>query len=184
MASRGGPHVRARHRSWPRVGTIVAICALLIACRRVPHDATVIGFEGVGLIRIGLAPDEVERRVGEKLVLEGIAAPTDSCYMAHFASKPTLQIMVEGGRLVRVETGDARYKTSQGVRMGDSPSIALEKYGELAHLEPDKYDPNGHDVVIRSKDGKWGMVMYISEERVIAIQAGAEPAAEYVEHCL
>lgn len=145
---------------------------------------TPITFAGIGVVHVGMKPEEASRRLGEALLPKEGQLVSEGCYQVHPASRPTLEFMVEGGYIVRVETADKHYRTWSGVRVGDTEEVARAKYGSRCEVTEHKYDPAGHYLVVRSADKKSALVLETDGKTVTYIRAGRQPAAEYVEGCL
>ena len=145
---------------------------------------TPITFVGIGAVQVGMKPGEASRHLGEALLPKEGRLVNEGCYHLHPASQPTLEFMVEGGRIVRVETADKRYRTWSGVRVGDTEEAARAKYGSRCEVMGHKYDPAGHYLVVRSTDKALALVLETDGKTVTYIRAGRLPAAEYVEGCL
>jgi hypothetical protein len=163
----------------------VAALVVLLAPMRLSGQAdTPITFVGFGVVHVGMKPEEASRRLGEPLLPKEGRVVNEGCYHVHPASQPTLEFMVENGRIVRAETSDKRYRTWSGVRVGDTEETARAKYGPRCELMGHQYDPAGHYLVIRSADKASALVLETDGKTVTYIRAGRQPAAEYVEGCL
>ena len=163
----------------------VAALALLLTPTFLSGQADMsITFVGFGVVHVGMKPEEASRRLGEPLLPKEGRDVSESCYHLHTASQPSLKFMVEDGRIVRVETSDKRYRTSSGVRVGDTEEAARAKYGPRCEVMAHHYDPAGHYLIIRSADKRSALVLETDGKTVTYIRAGRQPAAEYVEGCL
>ena len=168
-------------------GTGVVVTALTLA-GSMPLAEQRITFQGIGPLRVGSSLAAASRAAGEQLVdARDKPSGTEACYHVHLKSSPSLLVMVEGGRVTRVETADPRFRTHSGVRVGQSESWvrkAYAPYGRRLEVTRHKYDETGHYFIVRSADRRYALVMETDGKKVVYIRAGLEPAAEYVEGCL
>lgn len=166
----------------------MTLLTALILAATVPLSAQPITFQGIGPVRMGASPADTSRAAGEPLV-EPQEKPAGGagCYHAHLKSSPSLLLMVEGGRLTRLETKDPRFRTYSGVSVGHSEARvrkAYAAYGRRLEVTRHKYDEKGRYFIVRSTDRRHAVVMETDGRKVISIRAGLEPAVEYVEGCL
>jgi hypothetical protein len=158
---------------------VTAALAALLAGSVVAPPLTTAGW---GAVRVGMTPAQAAARLGSRLVVPKGADPT-ACHYRTTAPAPGLLFMVENGRIVRVETKDARYATLSGVRVGDSQDSALATYAGRARVMPHKYSDTGKYIVVATSDGKRAVVVETDQGRVTQIRGGQRPAVEYVEGC-
>jgi hypothetical protein len=162
------------------VATILAIAALGSGnAGREP-----ITFYGVGLVKVGATVQEATNAVRSPLQATPDRGEELSCHFVQLKSKPGLFFMVEDGRITRAETDDRRYQTASGIRVGDSEARVRDVYGPRLEVEEHKYDPSGHNLIVRSADRRFALVMETDGKKVVYIRAGQLPSAEYVEGCL
>lgn len=67
--------------------------------------------------------------------------------------------------------------------MGDSEKYALQVYGADAKVEEHKYNPDGHYLTARSKDGRYGTRFETDKGKIQELYAGTFEAIQYVEGC-
>jgi hypothetical protein len=166
---------------------MLRLVTLLVLLAPIPFPGKAdapITFVGIGVVQVGMKPEEASRQLGEALLPREGQVVNEACYQVHTASQPTLEFMVENGRIVRVETADKRYRTWSGVRVGDTERTARAKYGARCEVMDSQYDPTGHDLIIRSADKASALVLETDGKTVTYIRAGRQPAAQYVEGCL
>lgn len=145
----------------------------------------VITFTGVGPIRIGATVAAASKRAGEPLrPSEETPEATEECGHVELASNPHIWFMVERGRITRLETGSALFRTASGIRVGDSEARVRRVYGARLEIEPHVYVDGGHYFIVRSTDRRFALVMESDGKEVFNIRAGLVPWAEYVEGCL
>ena len=158
------------------------LLALLLVPALVDGPITFFGF---GPIRVGATVAAASKSAGEPLH-EANDKPSggDTCHHVRLASTPSILFMVEEGRITRVETDDPSFQTASGARMGDSEERVKAIYGRRLEIEEHKYDENGHNLIVRSQDRRYALVMETDGKQVVYIRAGLVPSAEYVEGCL
>jgi hypothetical protein len=99
---------------------------------------------------------------------------------------PGLAMMVSGGRVVRIETEDARYRTASGARVGMSEAEILRLYGPAMRVEPHPYtDPEGHYLVYRARGEAYGLIVETHYEtgRAGSIRVGLWRYVQLIEGC-
>jgi len=130
-----------------------------------------------------MTPEQASAAMGTPLVVGEGFSDTDYCHYRLTPSAPGLLFMVEDGRIVRVETTGPNYATPSGVRVGDSERSARRVYAGRAMVQPHKYTPTGHYLVVPTSDSKLAIVVETEDGRVVAIRGGQRPAVEKVEGC-
>jgi hypothetical protein len=123
-----------------------------------------------------------EARQAAGAELRGDASSLD-CEMLYFATDPAVQLMIENGKVTRIDIRDGRHPTVLGIRVGDTEARAQATYGGKLEITPHKYDQRGHYLTLRSPDKKSAMVFETDGERITAIRGGVIPSVEYVERC-
>lgn len=108
---------------------------------------------------------------------------SDGCAYLESPVAPGLRVMVEGGRVVRVETDRPSYSTDAGVRVGDTLARARAAYPHRLE-KPHKYADDGEYLIVYSADRKRPVLIEVVEGKVVAIRGGVVPPVEYVEGCL
>lgn len=91
--------------------------------------------------------------------------------------------MVENGILTRADLTDSSIRNAPGIKMGTTLDEVKRRYLKVI-VEPHKYDPTGHYVIFKSKDGKRAIVFEEGDGRITDVRGGLEPAVESVEGCL
>ena len=86
-----------------------------------------LGPRGLGPVRIGMRPAAVERVTGRAMV--HVSGEHPSCRLWRLRGAPKgLSLMVAGGRLARVEAYRGRWRSSRGIRIGDSARKVRRRY--------------------------------------------------------
>ncbi len=155
------------------------IAAALLAA---PGDAP-LTMRGIGELRIGMTVAAL-RRLGST----GEAWPDQEVDCAYWRSArwPGIAIMVSGGRVVRIETEDARYRTASGARIGMTEAEIRRLYGAAMRVEPHHYTgPEGHYLIYRARSEPYGLIIETDAGtgRASQIRVGTWEAVQLVEGC-
>ena len=151
-----------------------------------PDDA-VLGFDGIGPLRIGMPVVEVSA-LG--LPLDPPITPRDEqeptgCFQVSLQQAPDVALMFEDGRLVRIDADSAAVRTAEGLGIGSLETDLAAAYGDEVSTEPHFYAPAPHHYMKRfSSDGRHAMVFETDGVRVDRFRAGEAGPAQYVEGCL
>jgi hypothetical protein len=118
-----------------------------------------------------------------------VPATPDSagCAYAVWTQAPRgVAIMLEHGRIIRVEVREGVVSTAAGARIGDAEARIHDLYGSRMITEPHKYDQAGHYLVVTPEqpaDSAFRLVFEADGKRVTRFRGGLRPAVEYVEGC-
>jgi hypothetical protein len=159
--------------------TMWLIAALALAD---PWDAPMT-MQGIGSLRIG-TPVAALRAMGASEE----RYPDEEVDCAYWRTErwPGLAMMVSGGRVVRIETEDARYRTASGARVGMGEAEVRALYGAAMRVEPHPYTgPEGHYLVYRARREPYGLIVETSAEsgRAISLRVGTWQAVQLIEGC-
>lgn len=138
---------------------------------------------GIGGLRIG-TPVAALRAMGA--AGEAYPDPEIDCSYWRAPQWPGLAMMVSGGRVVRIQTVDPRYRTASGARVGMSEAEILAIYGAAMRVEPDPYSgPDGHYLIYRARNEPYGMIVETDPEtgRASGIRVGLWEAVQLIEGC-
>jgi hypothetical protein len=147
-----------------------------------PWDAP-LTMHGIGDLRIG-TPVAALRAMGA--TGEAYPDPEVDCSYWHAPNWPGLAMMVIGGRVVRIETDDPRYRTASGARVGMTEAEVRSIYGHAMRVEEDPYDgPEGHYLVYRARGEPYGLIIETSPEtrRADSMRVGTWEAVQLIEGC-
>jgi hypothetical protein len=133
---------------------------------------------GFGRLNVGLTRDKIERRAGRSL---GFVYNTGPCAIWRIRRVRGIWIMTIRGRLARVDLGRRPWRTSLGIRVGDSESKVRDRYSRV-RTRQHAYDPAGHYLIV---PGRHRRVVFETngEDQVTAMRGGRMPAVMYVEGC-
>jgi len=147
------------------------------------REAWVVREDGIGPVRVGMTLSQLNIVLQEKFSL-----PKDkedqSCFYVRLTKHPGIALMIENGRLSRVDVDLPGISTTEGVQVGDSEEHALRVYGGKLKVEPHAYTgPDGHYLTLRSRDGRYGIRFEAYQGKIQTFYAGRFKAVQYIEGC-
>jgi hypothetical protein len=154
------------------------IAAALMAA---PWDAP-LTLHGIGGLRVG-TPVGALRRMGA--THEDYPDPDVDCSYWQTPGWPGLMLMVSGGRVVRIETEDRRYRTASGARVGMTEAEIRRIYPGM-RVEPHPYTgPQGHYLVFRARGEPYGLIVETDPDtgRALQMRVGLWEAVQLIEGC-
>ena len=153
-----------------------------------PRDsgrALVVTEHGIGPLRAGMSLAEVTSGL-EGVLIVPAGADTASCTYAQWrGGPPGVSIMLEQGRVARVDVDSGAVATSLGARIGDTEARIQSLYAGRVAVTPHKYTEGRYLTVTPSApaDSAYRIVFETEGGRVTRYRAGRRPAVEYVERC-
>jgi hypothetical protein len=142
-----------------------------------------LGLGSLGPIRAGMSVDEV-MRLADFPGLERKSPVGDCWYLRYHGDGSDFDLMIIGGRVVRIEVrGASALHTISGARIGSTEAELRHLYGARLDVQPHKYDERGHTLTFRAADGLSGLRFETSAGKVTAMQAGPWEHLNYVEGC-
>lgn len=188
-----------------RNSTLVASLALAAACatespREVAQDSAAaelpstpapstdigtgtVSEHGLSSIRAGATLAEANGTLNGALSLPGGADPTGCSYAIWRDGPPGMRVMVENGRIVRLDVDSAGIKTAEGAQVGDAEAAVKQLYGSRVIMTPHKYEDGSYLTVRDAKDSTFAFVFETNAGKVTRYRAGQRPQVEYVEGC-
>lgn len=150
-----------------------------------PDTATTVTETGYGALRIGMTLANAATALGSP---DPSSTESDSsCAYVHFANEPPgMRIMINAGTVARIEVDSSTIATGLGARVGDSEARIQELYGSRLSIEPHKYVPGGHYMIVTPfppTDGNFRLVFETDGSRVTTFRAGRLPEVTWVEGC-
>jgi hypothetical protein len=151
--------------------------------------------EGFGPVKIGMTRVQAESALGVKLNMQFLEeSDPNACGTGARADgkNPDVFYMVEQGKIVRIDVSkldegpqsSPPVRTAKGIGLGSSEAAVKAAYGSLVKVEPHPYlEEAGHYLVVKSADGKSGIIFETDTKSVIGFRAGAYPAVAYIEGC-
>lgn len=94
-------------------------------------------------------------------------------------------VMVESGKVVRVEVRRGNFATSTGARIGDTEERIQSLYPGQVTVSPHKYT-DGHYLAVvptAEADSAYRIIFETDGRKVLRYHAGVRPQVEYVEGC-
>jgi len=146
-----------------------------------PPDPWAVRLDGIGPLRYGMPVAEVRVALRDTL---GPPPPADDCVYLVPASVPAgIGLMIQSGKLVRVDVDSAGIRTVGGAEVGMSESDLRTRYRDL-EVRPHKYDTAAHYLIYREHpDSSRRLVFETDRQRVLRYRGGVMPPVEYVEGC-
>ncbi len=161
--------------------TLFMLLGLLIAgSDGYGEDRTVLTDGSYGIVRFGSKLVEIEKQLREKA--KGHTGD-QGCDFVTFKKYPGLKFMVEKGIVTRADVTDSSIPNAVGIEIGTTLDEVKRRYPKVI-VEHHQYDPMGHYLIFKSKDGKRAIVFEEGNGKITDVRAGVEPSVEYVEGCL
>jgi hypothetical protein len=144
-------------------------------------DMTVTEY-GVGPIRAGMTVAQVAQAMGG-----GFAAPkggTAGCtYAVLTKAPPGLAVMLQDGKVARVDVRSGTTPTAAGARIGDTEARIKSLYADRVTTTPHKYVQGGHYLTVTPADNNYRIVFETDGKKVTSFRSGRVPEVEQVEGC-
>ena len=178
---------------WSRTGdstsgksTDTASAAIAARDNTAIDAATRVTATGYGALRIGMTV------ANAAAALHSPVPPTvgldSACAYVHMANAPAgMRIMITGGTVARIEIDSSTIATGMGARVGDSETRVQELYGSRVSVQPHKYLPKGHYLIVGPSapptDSAFRLIFETDGSRVTTYRAGRLPEVRWVEGC-
>jgi hypothetical protein len=138
---------------------------------------------GIGPLRAGMTLAEASQALGGALVVPA-QADTAGCRYVQWRGGPRgVRLMVEGGRVVRVDVDSAGVRTVVGAGVGDTEEQLRRLYPAHMAVAPHKYEDGHYLTVTDPADSSFAIVFETTGGKVARYRAGLRPQVEYVEGC-
>jgi len=160
------------------IGTILVI---FTAANSLAGDASVLRFDGIGPIKIGMSLAQLNLALQERFKMPP-ARDDQACFYVDSKKHPHINFMILEGRLARIDVETASVSTAASIKIGDSEAQALRVYGSKMKVEPHKYT-EGHYLTVRSSTGTYGIRFETDAGKITTFYAGSYEAIRYVEGC-
>lgn len=147
-----------------------------------PASDSAVTEHGLGPLRAGMTFADAKQALGGALIAP---ADTTGCHYATWRGGPRgVRVMIDEGRVARVDVDSAGVATAAGARVGDSEERIQRLYAGRVKTTPHKYEEGGHYLTVdAADDSTFAIVFETSKGRVTRYRAGRRPAVEYVEGC-
>ena len=142
-----------------------------------------IRLDGVGPLTFGMSLAQARAALGDSLA---VAPPDASCGFTVPRGAPAgVRLMVEAGKVVRVDVDSAGTRTAAGAEVGMAEADVRGRYQNGLQVRPHKYDPKGRYLTVQgaAADSARRLIFETDGQRVVRYRAGITPAVEYVEGC-
>jgi hypothetical protein len=152
---------------------------------RVRGSEWVVTTHGAGPLRIGMSIDEARAAARGALAAPSNSDPSACTYVPIAGAPKGIAVMVEGGRVVRIDVDSGSVPTAEGARVGDTEERIRTIYPGDVTIAPHKYT-NGHYLTVRPKsaaDSVNRIVFETDGRAVTRYRVGVPPPVEYVEGC-
>jgi hypothetical protein len=138
---------------------------------------------GLGPLRVGMTLAEARRALGGALVVPKGTDTTGCAYLTWRDGPRGTRVMIDGGRIARVDVDSANVATTAGARVGDSEERIQQLYPGRVTVTPHKY-VDGHYLTVNAVGDSSAAIVFETEKgKVTRYRAGRRPAVEYVEGC-
>jgi len=155
----------------------------LITIMAIAEQPWVVSEDGAGPMKIGMTVVQLNTVLHEKF-RKPAAKEDQACFYLEPQKQPLVKLMIEDGRLSRIDVNGRGVKTSTGIQVGDTEKHARQIYGSKLKVEPHKYIDNGHYLTARSSDRKYGIRFETEDGKITSYYAGRFESIQYVEGCL
>lgn len=147
-----------------------------------PSTSWTVTQNGIGPLRAGMTIAQANSAIGG-----GFAAPkgySGGCGYAVLVKAPSgLAVMLEDGKIARVEVRSGGIATAAGARIGDSESRIKSLYAGRVTSTPHKYASGGHYLTVTPSDPANRIIFETDGSKVTEYRSGRTPAVEQVERC-
>jgi hypothetical protein len=175
-------------------GAVILLTGLAPACTKTADESAtevdwVVLPDSFGPVPLGVPVEQATRALDDAPQVGFTAAET--CTMVRAESMPagsSLMVLRDtAGALIRVDRVDidsAGTLTREGAGVGDSESRIDSLYGSRLQVQPHKYTPEGHYLIVPSeRDSAFRIVFETDGQHVTRFHAGRRPAVDFVERC-
>lgn len=160
--------------------TAIIVSFLLAVTNSFAAENLVLTDKSYGPVTFGSKLKAVEKQIGEKAKSE---TGEEGCDFVTFKKLPGIMFMVEDGTVTRADVMSPEIENTLRIRIG-TPLDEVKRRFPNVEITRHQYDPTGHYLIFKSKDGKRAIVFEESDGKVTDTRAGIEPSVEYVEGCL
>jgi hypothetical protein len=138
---------------------------------------------GLGPLRVGMTLADARRALGGALVVPKGTDTTGCAYVTWRGGPEGTRVMIDEGRIARVEIHSGGIATAAGARVGDTEEQISRLYPGRVKVTPHKYEDGHYLTVNAPDDSSFAIVFETAKGRVTRYRAGRRPAVEYVEGC-
>jgi hypothetical protein len=140
---------------------------------------------GYGPLRIGMTVANAATALGSPI--PSMAGLDTACAYVRIANAPPgLRVLAVRDTVARIEIDSTNIATGLGARVGDPEWRVRDLYGSRVTVQPHKYLPNGHYMIVSpipATDSGFRLVFETDGTKITKYRAGREPEVEWVEGC-
>jgi hypothetical protein len=148
-------------------------------------SGTTVTATGYGPLRIGMTAANAATAIGAPI--PNMAGLDTACAYLPVKTAPAgMRIMITGGTVARIEVDSSEVTTGLGARVGDTEARVHELYGSRVSVQPHKYLPNGHYLIVAPvppTDSSFRLIFETDGSHITRYRAGRLPQVEWVEGC-
>ena len=139
--------------------------------------------QGVGPVQIGMTADAIRAALADSNLAD--AADGTCTYVRSRKLPRGTSLMLNNGRLVRIDVDSAGVMTDEGLQVGDSEVAVMVMYSGRVSVESDKFlGPPAHVITVSApNDTSRALVFTTDGSAVKSYRAGRRGAVELVERC-
>src|SRR6266568_1490115 len=145
-------------------------CSYLLASVSLAADSPVLTDKSYGTVTFGSSLKKIEKRIGEKVKRE---TGDKGCDFVTFKKFPGIKFMVEDGIVTRADVISPEIKNKLQIQNGTPLDEVKSRYPTV-EVTPHKYDPTGHYLIFKSKDGKRAILFEEGDGKITDTRAGVE----------
>lgn len=142
---------------------------------------------GYGPLAVGMTTKDAAAALGAPPPPPIAAEPGSACGYAQIATLPRgVRVMVVRDTVVRVDVDSGRVATGLGAQIGDAEWRIRDLYGSRVAVQPHKYLPGGHYMIVSPippSDTGLRLVFETDSDHVKRYRAGRLPEVMWVEGC-
>ena len=147
-----------------------------------PATDSTVTEHGLGALRVGMTFAEAKQALAGALAMP-LETSTGCDYATWHGGPRGVHVMVDEGRIARVEIDSVGIATAAGARVGDTEERIRSLYPGRVTVTPHKYEDGHYLTVNAADDSSFAIVFETSKGRVTRYRAGRRPAVELVEGC-
>lgn len=165
----------------PGTRRFIALAMLLLGSPYVCADWDV-AMDGAGPLKIGMSLAEVNDALGEQVMAPDMGRE-HNCFHVNSSNQPSLDFMIDEGKLVRIDVSVRGARTDKGVAVGDFVPSIKAAYGKDLQTDKHYLDPNAQYLTVLSKDKQFGLRFEVTNDKITSFYAGTAHAINLVEGC-
>jgi hypothetical protein len=148
-----------------------------------PAPDSTVTERGLGPLRAGMTLAEARRALGDALVVPKGTDTTGCAYVRWLGAPRATRVMIDEGRIARIEIDSTNVATAAGARVGDSEERIQQLYPGRVKVTPHKYVEGHYLTVNAADDSSFAIVFETEKGQVTRYRAGRKPAVGFVEGC-